>query len=365
MKRQVILTNIGLPIQLKTVFLSVLQMLFVFSMVSVAQARTADEWYALGFELSIEGNREKAVRSYQQALRLKKNWPQAHHNLALLFYHLKDGVKAVHHLRLAKKLYLKYSSPESKRNLKIIQKNLNKTYSEFDLNPEDFEELDTLHPVSPSSTWTVMGHGFAIDGYVFTLAKGLADVDQVRVRLGDQPPMFARIVKRYIVYDLALLKLETQQPGFRFGNSSIHHVGDLLESPVGGADSSSWMKGSISGLNAIMNDKNIFELKFPSLPIPGSPLVNENGQVVGIILSTKKIVKNFQAAGFPPEGSIALKSSYLSRIFSVFKNSLTGPKKKGLGRGGDAIASPSIPATMNRNSALVIVEGKLRTGDGP
>ena len=105
---------------------TILSLFLLFTMVSNAQARTAEEWYALGFEQSLEGDRQNAVRSYQQALRLKKNWPEAHHNLALLFYHLKDGVKAIHHLRLAEKLYLK--DPESKRNLHIVQKNLEKTF---------------------------------------------------------------------------------------------------------------------------------------------------------------------------------------------------------------------------------------------
>jgi S1-C subfamily serine protease len=338
----------SIPLQIISFFL----MLLVFSMSSEVQARTAEEWYASGFELSVEGDRGKAVQSYQQALRLRKNWPEAHHNLALLFYQLKDGVKAVHHLRLAEKFYRQNPSAESNRNLQIVQKNLHKTYAEFDLNPEGFEELDTLHPVSKSSTWAVKGYGFVLEGYVFTLAGSLADADQVQVRLGNQPPVSAKIVKRYIVYDLALLKLEKKQPGFLFGDSSVHQLGEFLESP--GSDPSSWMKGRITGLNAIMNDRNIFELKFSSPPVPGSPLLNEAGQVAGIILSTAQIVKNFQAAGLPPEGSIALKSSYLSRIFSLYKDSLEGPKRKSSG------SKPSIPNPIisSRNSALATVEGR-------
>jgi S1-C subfamily serine protease len=337
---------------LRIIPLSFLVVLFSFVLIFGAQTRTAEEWYASGFEHSVKGNKEKAIRSYQQALRLRKNWPEAHHNLALLFYQLKDGVKAVHHLRLAEKFYRQNPSAESNRNLQIVQKNLHKTYAEFDLNPEEFEELDTLHPVSKSSTWAVKGYGFVLEGYVFTLAGSLTDADHVRVRLGNQPPVSARIVKRYIVYDLALLKLEKKQPGFLFGDSSVHQLGEFLESP--GSDPSSWMKGRITGLNAIMNDRNIFELKFSSPPVPGSPLLNEAGQVAGIILSTAQIVKNFQAAGLPPEGSIALKSSYLRRIFSLYKDSLDGPRRKSSG------SKPSTPGPTlsNRSTALVVVEGR-------
>ncbi|MBT5632044.1 MAG: tetratricopeptide repeat protein, partial [Nitrospina sp.] len=359
---KIILRCIGTPKQPKTSLVFLLSIVVVFSMVSVVQAKTAEEWYTLAFEQNLAGKREKAIRSYQQVLRLKNNWPQAHHNLALLFYRLKNGVMAVHHLRLAEKLYLTDSDPESNRNLKIVKKNLQKTYAEFDINPEEFEELDAMHPVSPSSTWSVKGHGFVLDGYVFTLAHSLGDQEEVRVRIENQPPISARIVKRYIVYDLALLKLETKKPGYMFGDSSIYRVGDSLESPESkgeGAGHSSWRKGVITGLSAIMNDKNMFELELPFPPVPGSPLLNEGGKVAGIILSTPQIVKNFQAAGLPPEGSIALKSSYLSRVFSLYKNSLEGPKRKTPGRH----RPDSDPFTVQRNSALAVIEG--RTQESP
>ena len=345
---------------------TVLSIFLLFTMVSNAQARTAEEWYALGFEQSLEGDRQNAVRSYQQALRLKKNWPEAHHNLALLFYHLKDGVKAIHHLRLAEKLYLK--DPESKRNLHIVQKNLKKTYAEFDLNSEEFEDLATMHPVTHSPVWVVKGYGFAMRGHLFTLANSLGDAEQVRVRFGDQPPMSAKIVRRYIIYDLALLKLETKKPGLLLADSSAHQVGEFLESPnidSGGSDNFPLMKGKVVGLKAIMNDKNIFELDFPSPPVPGSPLLNEKGQVVGIILSTAQIVKNFQAAGLPPDGSIALKSSYLSRIFSLYLKSLEGPKKKkSRPDRKEPVFSPR-SSTTRRNPVLAVVEGRVMSGGGP
>lgn len=348
--------SLGLEIKFKTSIVLFFLSLFVFMMISDAQARTAGEWYVLGFEQNIEGRKEEAVRSYQQALRLKKNWPQVHHNLSLLFYQLKDGVKAVHHLRLAEKFYLKDSSPESKRNLGVVQNNLKKTYAEFDLNPEEFEELDTLHPVSQPLAWEVRSYGFVLGGYVFTLADSLADVNQVRVRLGGQPPISAKIVKRYIVYDLALLKLETEKPGLLFVDSSTYKIQDVLESPdFEGSSRSSLIKGVITGLNAIMNDKNIFELKFSSPPLPGSPLLDETGQVAGMILSTERIVHNFRAAGFPPEGSIALKSSYLRRIFSLYITSIQGPQKKNAVKKRH-MRSP-LPA-VDWNSALAVIEGR-------
>ena len=85
----------------------------------------------------------------------------------------------------------------------------------------------------------------------------------------------------------------------------------------------------MQALRAIMNDKNIFELTLSGKSIQGMPLLNAKNQVVGIILSPSTIIKNFQAAGMSPKGEIALKASYLKRVFSLYIGSLEGPKKRG------------------------------------
>ena len=76
-------------------------------------------------------------------------------------------------------------------------------------------------------------------------------------------------------------------------------------------------------------DKNIFELTLSGKSVEGMPLLNAKSQAVGIILSPPTIIKNFQAAGMAPKGEIALKSSYLKRVFSLYIGSLEGPKKRG------------------------------------
>lgn len=352
----------------KRVFKLFIIAFFVLSMISGAQAKTAEEWYAVGFEQSIEGDRERAVRSYKQALLLKKDWPQAHHNLGLLYYQLKDGLKAVQHLSLAEKFYLKDSGAEANRNLRIVQKNLEKTFVELDINPVDFIESDSRQPFNRNPIWKKRGYGFSMGDYVFTISHNLKEGERVRISFEGQPPVPAKIVKRYIIYDLALLKIESGKllPGLMFADSSVHQIGDLLALPdvsTQGSNKVSLMKGSIMGLNAIMRDKNIFELDFPSNSAPGTPLLNDAGQVVGMVLSTSQIVENFRAAGFPPKGSIALKSSYLKRIFSLYLNSLRGPQKGG--RGKEKPASSSSTSTASWDSALAVIEGEAMSGDHP
>ncbi len=298
----------------------------ILTTVSTVQAKTAEEWYEQAFEQSLNAQYSRAIQSYRQALRLKKDWAKAHHGLAVMYFKLKDGVKAAHHLRLAEKFY----GPDDKINLAIVQRNLEKTYATFDLNPKEFEDLETLHPSAKKMAWTRSGNGFLFGekGYLFTLLHNLGEEDAVRVRFVNQPVYEAKVVKRFIIYDLALLKLDMKSPppGLVFGDSSIFHAQDSVRFVDA---KNKVLTGKLEALRAIMNDKNIFELALEGKSAEGMPLLNAENQAVAIVLSSPEIVKNFQAAGRAPQGEIALKSSYLKRVFSLYISSLEGPKKRG------------------------------------
>lgn len=312
---------------MKTIRLILACLLLIFTAVSSAHAKTAEEWYDQAFEQSLNAQYQKAVRSYRQALRLKKDWALAHHGLGIMYFNLKDGVKAAHHLRQAEKFY----HLEDDINLSIIRRNLEKTYSTFNLHPEEFQELETLHPPEQEKTWVASGNGFLIGGkgYLFTLLHNLGEEDGVRVRFANQLVFKAKVVKRFIIYDLALLKLDVESPppGLMFGDSSKLRVEDTIWFPDT-KEQGDALTGKLTALRAIMNDKNMFELDLNGKEAEATPLMNAENQVVGIILSSPEIVKNFQAAGRAPKGEIALKSSYLNRVFSLYLNSLEGPQRR-------------------------------------
>ena len=317
---------IGYPIHLKPLILFFGVVLIAWSISCGANATTAEEFYSQAFKQSLNAQYTKAIQSYKQALRLKKDWANAHHGLAVMYFKLKDGVKAAHHLRLAEKFYPR----EDKINLAITQRNLEKTYAMFDLNSKEFEDLETLHPLVQKVTWTHIGNGFLFGekGYLFTLLHNLGKEDEVRVRFVNQSVYQAKVVKRYIIYDLALLKLDLKSPppGLVFGDSSTLVAQDSVQFVNA---KNKLLIGKLEALRAIMNDKNIFELELHKKSVEGMPLLNDKNQAIGIVLSSSEIIKNFQAAGMAPQGEIALKSSYLQRVFSLYINSLEGPKKRG------------------------------------
>ena len=321
-----ILSVVNYPIHLKPLILFFGVVLIAWSISRGANATTAEEFYSQAFEQSLNAQYTKAIQSYKQALRLKKDWANAHHGLAVMYFKLKDGVKAAHHLRLAEKFYPR----EDKINLAITQRNLEKTYAMFDLNSKEFEDLETLHPLVQKVSWTHIGNGFLFGekGYLFTLLHNLGKEDEVRVRFVNQSVYQAKVVKRYIIYDLALLKLDLKSPpsGLVFGDSSTLVVQDSVQFV---SAKNKLLIGKLEALRAIMNDKNIFELELHKKSVEGMPLLNDKNQAIGIVLSSSEIIKNFQAAGMAPQGEIALKSSYLQRVFSLYINSLEGPKKRG------------------------------------
>ena len=261
-----ILSVIDCPIHLKPLILFFVVVLIAWSISRGANATTAEEWYSQAFEQSLNAQYTKAIQSYRQALRLKKDWANAHHGLAVMYFKLKDGVKAAHHLRLAKKFY----SQDDKINLAITQRNLEKTYAMFDLNSKEFEDLETLHPLVQKVTWTRIGNGFLFGekGYLFTLLHNLGKADEVRVRFVNQSVYEAKVVKRYIIYDLALLKLDLKSPppGLVFGDSSTLQAQDSVQF----VDAKNRvLTGKLEALRAIMNDKNIFELELHKKSVEG------------------------------------------------------------------------------------------------
>ncbi|GIT64739.1 MAG: hypothetical protein Ct9H300mP23_03660 [Nitrospinota bacterium] len=85
---------IDCPIHLKPFILFFVVVLIAWSISRGANATTAEEWYSQAFEQSLNAQYTKAIQSYRQALRLKKDWANAHHGLAVMYFKLKDGVKA-------------------------------------------------------------------------------------------------------------------------------------------------------------------------------------------------------------------------------------------------------------------------------
>lgn len=102
--------------------------LYHFCLPPTLLADSPEKEYLKAFQLSLDGSTHEAIDAYRKTLKQKPGWAEAHHNLGLLYYEVKMGVRALDHFRKAEHYYSKRLDVKAKTNLAIIQKNLQKAY---------------------------------------------------------------------------------------------------------------------------------------------------------------------------------------------------------------------------------------------
>lgn len=301
-------------------------------------AKTAEDWYREAFELSLEGQQERAMQSYLQALTLKSDWAEAHHALAVLYFRSGQGPQSIDHFRQAEDLYRKRTDSQGKRNLGIVQKSLTRAYSALGLDPKDFERMEMgLDPVGEGQ-WLRSGLGFLVgrEGYLLGADQGLQDARDIRVRLADDTRVPAVLVRSFNVYGIAVLKMKTTssppKSGLLLGDFSQLARGDPLYSlNLSQSTPPTLDKGTLLRLSPLENDEIFFQVDlFVEEDEVGGPLFNRSGEVVGMMFSQNHVKKNFaRLKDFPGRTGFGVKSSYLRDILSSLPGSVEGVKPSG------------------------------------
>ncbi len=334
------------------------------SAVPAQGAKSAQDWYAKGFEQSLNGQTDRAVQSYRRALKLKPGWAEAHHQLAVLYYRLKDGVRAVHHLRQAERFYLKDGGDQSQKNLAIVRKNLKKAYADFNLSEGDFAEMDALHPPPAGERWQRAGAGFLFggQGYLLTLNHFVQGAKGLRVRFADGGTAGVKLVKSYLVYDLALLRLDPppQSPANALEFAGALQVGqpvfaveyDFEKNAARGVK-----RGRLLALKAIKKDKNLLESDLPFQKTQlGAPLFDAAGRVAGIQISKTQAMKAFKTHGKMPDGELALNANYIRRVLAHVPGVRLAAKQLKRAAMPSADAAANIEETARRSLLQVEVD---------
>ena len=128
----------------------------------------------------------------------------------------------------------------------------------------------------------------------------------------------ANIIKASSTLDIAILATGHQTPQFLTlaPNGSLalgqdvftigYPVTDIL------GDKPKYTEGSISALSGLNNDDSWIQVSTPIQPgNSGGPLVNDNGQVVGIVTATAAVESFFSATGSLPQNiNWAIKAKY-------------------------------------------------------
>ena len=300
---------------------------------NISKANPQQDVHNKAFKFFIEGKTHVAIQTYLEALKINPDSAETHHYLGVLYFKSGSGAKAIDHFKKAELFYKNRKDKKSKFNLKIIRNNLEKAYQKLDLNPDDFR-IDILAPAKRE--WKSSGVGFFIgkQGNLLTASPSIMGSNKIRVRFPNGRTEPVKLVQKFIVYKIAILKLENPNkelpkplvfedtPHFKEDNTVYAMDFLKLQTP-----NPSLSKGKILKENALENSDKIVQLDLAvQKGQSGGPLFNSGGNVIGLILGKSLAQKSFSyLKDAPANASFAIKSSYLKTIVSRLVN----PKKQG------------------------------------
>ena len=168
------------------------------------------------------------------------------------------------------------------------------------------------------------GTGFLIspNGIVVTAYHVVDGATNIQVRLSDNVWKKARILKHGRSTDIAILKVDQNTPNYlSLANMKSVKQGQkvfTLGFPVVEAlgDNVKYTEGVVSSLSGLQSEDSLMQITVPIQPgNSGGPLINEKGQVVGLITSSVGISSFLKITGTLPQNiNWAVKSSYISAL---------------------------------------------------
>lgn len=161
------------------------------------------------------------------------------------------------------------------------------------------------------------GSGFFItpDGCFLTNYHVIEGSNKIQVQVGDKL-YNAKIIKTDPANDIAILKTEGQFVPLSIGAANQSHIGDDVftigfPAPLIQGFAPKLTKGSINAASGLQDDPRFFQISIPVQPgNSGGPLVDERGNVVGIVTSTLPPAIALSEGFIPQNVNYAIKATY-------------------------------------------------------
>src|SRR5713226_2556859 len=206
-----------------------------------------------------------------------------------------------------------------------------------------------------------LGSGVLVDskGYIVTNRHVVEKADRIRVRLQDDPPAVqhdAKVVGSDQETDLAVIKIDVDHalPTAKLGNSESMQVGDwvlAVGSPFGLQATVTAGIVSAKGRNIVPNRQFQSFIQTDAAINPGNsggPLVNMDGEVIGINTAILTDTNAYAGVGF------ALPSNTIVQVY----NQLTGPEHRvqrgSIGIEFNAQENPAIARVYGVQSGITV-----------
>lgn len=196
-------------------------------------------------------------------------------------------------------------------------------------------------PSKGETTEASMGQGtcFAVssEGHLVTNDHVVQGAKKITIRLSNGSFYEARLIKTTSSTDLALLKIDVNTKNFLPIKTSrtvkkgdrVFTVGYPMATTLG--IESKYTEGVISSMSGLNDEPLVYQVTVPIHPgNSGGPLVNESGQVVGIITSTASSLEFFKESGVMPQNiNWAVKSDYLLPLLDVIPSREKSASRRG------------------------------------
>jgi serine protease Do len=206
-----------------------------------------------------------------------------------------------------------------------------------------------------------LGSGVIVDakGYIVTNRHVVEKADRIRVRLQDDPPGVqhdARVIGEDQETDLAVIKIDLDRavPSAKMGNSDSMQVGDwvlAIGSPFGQVGTVTAGIVSAKGRDIVQGRQFQVFIQTDAAINPGNsggPLVNMDGEVIGINTAILSETNAYAGVGF------SLPSNTVVQVY----NQLIGPEHR-VARGSigiqfDSVENPAITRVYGAGSGVTV-----------
>jgi S1-C subfamily serine protease len=168
------------------------------------------------------------------------------------------------------------------------------------------------------------GTGFfvASDGYIVTNHHVIDGAKNITVTTPSGESFKAEVVSTSFSTDLALLRIPYQTKNYlTFANPGSAGIGNkvfTLGYPISDmlGKEVKYTDGSISSLSGLQGDATFFQISVPIQPgNSGGPLVNADGDVVGVVTATAAVEAFYASVGVMPQNvNWAVKGAYASLL---------------------------------------------------
>jgi TPR repeat protein/S1-C subfamily serine protease len=206
---------------------------------------------------------------------------------------------------------------------------------------------------SANDTLRGSGSGFIVseNGYIVTCNHVINGASKIVVVI-NKKEYAAKLSNKDEYNDIALLKIDGNFSFLKFAQSNSAKIGSDVftigfPNPALQGVNQKVTKGNINALTGFQDDFRLFEISVPVQPgNSGGPLLNENGEIIGIIVAVLKAETAFKITGSLPQNvNYALKSNYVQAIVDSVQDAKYPNKETG-GDKGDIIGQTEKSVVM-------------------